>query len=46
MEESPPTEPAIRESRVETWEALQELLFEDAWRPDIGWIRSPYVFRG
>ncbi|QIO25109.1 FRG domain-containing protein [Haloarcula sp. JP-L23] len=36
----------ITEYRAETWEDLQTLLFEDAWRPDIGRVRSPYVFRG
>lgn len=38
--------PAIQEVRAETWEELRELLFADAWREDIGRIRSPYVFRG
>jgi hypothetical protein len=36
----------LREYRAETWGELQELLFADAWRGDIGRIRSPYVFRG
>lgn len=40
------TDDEIREYRAETWEQLQELLFADAWRGDIGRIRSPYVFRG
>lgn len=40
------TSVGIREYRAETWEELQGLLFADAWRGDIGRIRSPYVFRG
>lgn len=40
------TDDPIREHRAETWEELQRLLFADAWRSEIGRIRSPYVFRG
>ena len=36
----------VREYRAETWEVLQQLLFRNAWRGDIGRVRSPYVFRG
>jgi hypothetical protein len=34
------------EIRIKGWDELQELLFEDAWRPEIQRFRSPYVFRG
>jgi hypothetical protein len=40
------TDTPIPEKRAETWEQLQELLFENAWQPDIARVRSPYVFRG
>lgn len=36
----------IREYRAETWEVLQQLLFKNSWREDLGRVRSPYVFRG
>lgn len=34
------------ERRAESWAELQELLYRDAWQPDIGRHRTPYVYRG
>ena len=36
----------MRETRAESWLQLQELLFEDAWNPDLGRFRSDLVYRG
>jgi hypothetical protein len=34
------------EIRVETWNALQDALFADAWIEEIGRFRSRFAFRG
>lgn len=34
------------EIRAESWNHLQELIFEDSWSEDIGRFRSRYAFRG
>jgi hypothetical protein len=37
---------AVPEVRVSSWGELQELLFEDAWKEELGGFRSDYAFRG
>lgn len=34
------------EIRAESWSHLQELLYEESWKPDLGRFRSDRVFRG
>ena len=34
------------EFRIESWNELQDKLFEDSWNPEIGRFRSRYAFRG
>ena len=36
----------MEEIRVDGWTELQERLFDEAWRPEIGRFRSNYAFRG
>jgi hypothetical protein len=36
----------MEEIRVDSWTELQQRLFEEAWRPDLGRFRSNYAFRG
>jgi hypothetical protein len=36
----------VEEIRVDSWTELQEQLFDEAWRPEIGRFRSNYAFRG
>lgn len=36
----------INETRIKSWNELQEKLFEDSWNPDLGRFRSMYAFRG
>jgi hypothetical protein len=36
----------VRETRAESWPQLQELLFEDAWNPQLERFRSDLVYRG
>ncbi|MGA7874723.1 MAG: FRG domain-containing protein [Desulfoferrobacter sp.] len=34
------------ETRVSSWNELQDELFQDSWNPDLGRFRSRYAFRG
>ena len=36
----------MTETRVESWLELQECLFADSWRSELGRHRSDFVFRG
>jgi hypothetical protein len=36
----------MEETRVSSWNALQDALFAEAWQADIQRYRSPYAFRG
>jgi len=36
----------VNETRINSWNELQEALFEDAWNPDIARYRSRNAFRG
>jgi hypothetical protein len=36
----------MKELRVNTWNQLQDRLFEDSWNPELGRFRSRYAFRG
>jgi hypothetical protein len=36
----------MQETRVASWAELQDRLFDDAWRPELGRFRSPYLYRG
>ncbi len=36
----------MEETRVESWNDLQEALFDEAWIPELGRYRSRYAFRG
>lgn len=36
----------MNEMRVNSWNELQEQLYEDSWNPDLGRFRSRYAFRG
>jgi hypothetical protein len=36
----------MTEIRVDSWLKLQEALYEDSYRADIGRFRSPFIFRG
>lgn len=36
----------MNEHRVDTWAELQEILFEDSWKPEISRFRSKLAFRG
>jgi hypothetical protein len=35
-----------QEIRVNSWNELQDRLYQDSWQPDLKRFRSPYVFRG
>lgn len=37
---------AEQEIRIQSWNELQEQLYQDAWQPSLQRFRSPYVFRG
>src|SRR5215211_3854145 len=36
----------MKERRVASWTELQECLYEESWRPDLGRHRSNFAFRG
>ena len=36
----------MKEIRVNSWNDLQDRLFEDSWNPELGRFRSRYAFRG
>jgi hypothetical protein len=36
----------IRDVRIDSWTQLFDELYRDAWNPEIGRFRSPFVFRG
>src|SRR5581483_7462021 len=36
----------MNEQRVESWQELQELLFDDMWNDDLGLFRSRFAYRG
>lgn len=36
----------MNDVRVSTWVELQDLLYADSWRSELGRFRSPYAFRG
>jgi len=36
----------MSESRISSWNELQDAIFADSWRPEIKRFRSPYIFRG
>lgn len=36
----------MTEIRINSWNELQDKLFQDAWRPELKRFRSPYLFRG
>ncbi len=36
----------MNEIRIQSWEELQERLFEDSWNEELGRFRSDYAFRG
>jgi hypothetical protein len=36
----------MQDVTIQNWADLLELLYMEAWRPEINRFRSPYVFRG
>lgn len=36
----------MNETRIKSWNELQEKLFENSWNPELGRFRSRYAFRG
>ena len=38
--------PEMKTIRVQSWNQLQDELFQDSWNPDLGRFRSRFAFRG